>query len=186
MAPQLRALFSRLVEFCQGEQLHLGFEHGRAYVLQSEHRAAFLADLQLANAAAHPVLFQRSARVRLTHPQTYYAAESMATRVGEILLGRSLDFACCYLVVRAERLGQLLTGLEGIGDMSLLAAIVLALKDELVTRDVDWLAWEKPFILGRDAGEARAAWESNPADHEKRLGYVVSMVRLLLAHGARR
>ncbi len=86
--------YRRAVELCRPEQqLHLSFEHRLAYALESEHREAFLADLRLARAMERPVLFQRSARAWLTHPQTYYAVESMATRVGEILLGRSLDFA---------------------------------------------------------------------------------------------
>ncbi len=88
--------------------------------------------------------------------------------------------------MRAGRLGQILPGLEGIRDMSVLAAILLALREEVVTRDVDWLAWEKPFILGRDAEEAKAAWESDPGDHEKRLGYIIPAVRLLLAEAASR
>lgn len=184
---QFLAGYRRAAELCPPEQpLHLCFEHRLAFALESEHREAFLADLRLARGAEHPILFQRSAWAWRTHPQTYYAVESMATRVGEILLGRSLDFAWCYLAVRAGRLGEVLPGLEGIRDMSILAAIVLALKDELVTQEVDWLAWEKPFILGRDPDEARAAWEHDPADHEKRLAYTIPAVRLLLAEATKR
>lgn len=177
--------YRRAAELCPAEQqLHLCFEDRLAYALASEHRQAFVGDVRLASGIERPILFQRSPRAWATHPRTYQAVEAMATRAGEVLFGRSLDFAWCHLAVRAGRLGEVVAGLEGRGDLSLLAEIVLALKDELVTREVDWLAWEDPFLMGRDAAALRAEWEHDPGDHEKRLGYVTAMIRAMLRHAA--
>lgn len=176
--------YRRAAEVCPPEQqLHLCFQDRLAYALETGLSDAFVRDVQLANHIARPVLFQRSPAAWLTHPRTYFAIESMATRVGEVLFGRSLDFAWCHLALRAGQLKETLPRLDGIRDLSLLAAIVLALKDEIVTREVDWLAWEDPFIMGRDAEELKAAQEANPADVERRLGYVTAMVKLLLGNG---
>ena len=164
-----------------GAQLHLCFEDRLIFALSTEHREAFRRDIAAAGGERRPILFQRSAYAWGTHPRTYRAIEAMATRAGEVLFGRSLDFAWCHLALRAGDLAPILPRLAGVSDLSLLAEIVVALAGTIVTRDVDWLAWEDPFIHGLDPEQARAAAERDPADHEKRLAYVGSMVRLLLA-----
>ena len=174
--------FRRAAELCDlNQQLHLCNLDRLAYALQSEHRESFLGDVAQVALEPRPVLFRRSLKAWATHPRTYRASEARVTRAGEVLFGRSLDYAWCHLAIRAGRLAELLPGVEGIGDLTLLGVMVLELHEEVVTRDVDWLAWEDPFILGTDPAEFKAAQEDNPADWEKRLGYAVAMVRALLA-----
>jgi hypothetical protein len=57
--------------------------------------------------------------------------------------------------------------------------MVLGLEDELRLREVDWLAWEDPFLLGRDSVELKREREASSADVRKRLGYVVPMLQVL-------
>ena len=40
-------------------------------------------------------------------------------------------------------------------DLSMVAEMIFYLQDHIQTRDVDWLAWEDPFILSRDAAELK-------------------------------
>ena len=64
-------------------------------------------------------------------------------------------------------------------DLSMVAEIVLLLRDAIKTEDVDWLAWEDPFILERDALELKAERESSSAEIKRRLGYVLPMLQIL-------
>lgn len=57
--------------------------------------------------------------------------------------------------------------------------MILHIQDDAKTREVDWLAWEDPFILGRDAGELKQERENSLAETQKRLSYVLPMVELL-------
>ena len=178
--------YKRAAEQCHPQQqLHLCTLDRLAYALESEHREAFLRDVRAAGRQEKPILYQRSAAAWATHPRTYHAIEAMITRAGEVLFGRSLDYAWCHLAIRAGRLVEILRGVEGIGDLTFLGVMVLELQDEIVTWDVDWLAWEDPFILGQDPDELKRTRESDPADCAKRLAYAVPMVRALLARATR-
>jgi hypothetical protein len=53
-------------------------------------------------------------------------------------------------------------------DFGLLAEILLLLRPALHTQDVDWLAWEDPFIYGRDPDELRREREADTAETQKR------------------
>jgi hypothetical protein len=177
--------FRRAVELCEpSRQLHLCTLDRLAYALQSEHRESFMSDMAQVAQEPRPVLFQRSPRAWDTHPRTYHAIEAMITRAGEVLFGSTLDYAWCHLAIRAGRLARLLQQVEGIPDYTFMTLMVMLLREEIITRDVDWLAWEDPFMLGRDPAELKATQEDNPADWEKLLGYAQAMVRVLLAHAA--
>ena len=41
-------------------------------------------------------------------------------------------------------------------DLSIVAEVVLLLRDEIQARDVDWLAWEDPYIYARNPAELKA------------------------------
>jgi hypothetical protein len=45
---------------------------------------------------------------------------------------------------------------------------------------VDWLAWEDPFLLGRDPAEMKAEREQSTDEYEKRLSYCLPMVEALV------
>ena len=61
----------------------------------------------------------------------------------------------------------------------MVAEMILHVQADVKTREVDWLAWEDPFILGRDAGELKREREDSLAETQKRLSYVLPMVELL-------
>ncbi len=64
-------------------------------------------------------------------------------------------------------------------DLSMVAEMVFYMHDTIKTRDVDWLAWEDPFILGRDAAELKAEREQSLDETNKRLNYVLPMLETL-------
>ncbi len=164
------------------QQLHLCTADRLVYALAGEHRAAFLADLQAAAPSACPILYQRSALAWSTHPPSYHAVEAMATRAGQVLFGCEYDYAWCHMAIRCATLQAILPRIRHPHDFRFLAEMVLLLRDTLVTREVDWLAWEDPYILAREAKSLRAERERDPAELEKRLGYVVPIVRTLVAY----
>jgi hypothetical protein len=61
----------------------------------------------------------------------------------------------------------------------MVAEMILKLQHDIQTREVDWLAWEDPFIEGRDADELKRERENSLAETRKRLSYVLPMVELL-------
>jgi hypothetical protein len=159
--------------------LHLAFPDRVTFGLRSEYAPAFAADMVASAGLTYPLLYERSAMAWATHPANYQEIEGFLTRVGELLLGRSLDFAWCHLAVPAGRLAGVLPHVRA-RDMSMLAEIVLGLGNDLQTQAVDWLAWEDPLVLGVDAGHLRAARNVSPQEARKRLSYVLPMIERLL------
>ena len=176
---QFHALYTYAAAVYDADQvLHLCFMDRAAFALQDGHRRAFIADVQSVDAANTPLMFHRSETAWRTHPQNYYDIESMATRVGELLFGKTLDFAWCHLVVRAGLLREILPGVKN-ADISMLAEMTLLLRDELVSKDVDWLAWEDPFLFGHVATQLKLERENSPLETQKRLTYIVPTLQLL-------
>ena len=164
-----------------GQLLHLCFSDRLSYILQSGQRESFAADIRAIRPAETPLIFQRSEAAWQTHPRNYRAAERMVTTAGELLFGQTLDFAWCHLVVRAGQLAEILPRVHR-PDMSMVAEIVLHLmSSRLHTQAVDWLAWEDPFMEGRDAQELRQEREASSQETRKRLAYVIPMLQLLYA-----
>ena len=64
----------------------------------------------------------------------------------------------------------------------MVAEMVLFLQPEIKTREVDWLAWEDPFILRRDPEELKREREASPEETQKRLGYAVPMVETMVQY----
>lgn len=165
----------------QNQLIHLCTVDRLAYILETEHKEEFLSDISWAEKQNRPVLFQRSAKAWLTHPQNYYALESASTRVGEILFGKTLDFAWCHLVIKAEELKQILPKFQ-MHDLTIFTEAVLFLRDELLTKKVDWLAWEDPFIFNEDPKKYKEERENGPEENGKRLSYVIPTIKLLLQY----
>jgi hypothetical protein len=158
--------------------LHLCFIDRVAYALQSTHCAQFITDIQHTSTAEAPLIFARSAAAWATHPSNYHLLESMVTDVGELLLGRRLDFCWCHVVLPGRVLAALVPQLQR-RDLSICAELILRMIDQVQLRTVDWLAWEDPFVLNRDANELRQEREASQAEVIKRLSYVVPMLQLL-------
>jgi hypothetical protein len=164
---------------CQPETLlHLCFLDRVTFTLQSQYQKQFIADIQAVSAEKAPLIFQRSEVAWETHPRNYRELEQMVTRVGELLFNQSLDFAWCHLVVQAGQLQAILPHIKN-PDLSMMAELVLLLKDKIHTQAVDWLAWEDPFIYTRDPQQLKQEREQSLAETQKRLAYVIPMLHLL-------
>jgi hypothetical protein len=161
--------------------LHLCSLDRLAFALRTEHGSRFLADLHAVRAGDLPLIFQRSEKAWQTHPQNYYEIERFVTTLGKILFGKTLDYAWCHLVLRASTLAEILPAVKN-HDLSMMAEIVLQLQADIRTREVDWLAWEDPFILGRDPDELKREREASLEEAQKRLAYVLPMVEALLRY----
>jgi hypothetical protein len=176
---QLLALYARAASSCAPHQvLHLCYPDRVAFALHGEYKQQFLADLQAVTDEDTPLLFQRSEAAWNTHPRNYREIEHMAVQVGELLYGKSLDFAWCHLALQA---GQLLDILPHITqrDLSIVGEVAIRLRDKIQTRDVDWLAWEDPFIYACDPARLKEEREASIEETHKRLSYVVPILRLL-------
>jgi len=172
-------LYAQAVEVCLPNQiLHLCFIDRVAFALQPAYRAEFMADLQAVPPAHTPLIFQRSPAAWKTHPRNYFEFEQLVTRLGQLLFNQSLDFAWCHLAVQANQLKEILPRLRS-HDLSLVAEIVLMLKDKIQTKDVDWLVWEDPFIYSCDPQQLKEEREQSSEETHKRLAYVMPILQLL-------
>jgi hypothetical protein len=169
-------LYAHAAKTCRPEQiLHLCFIDRVAFALQTEHRHIFVRDIGALRREQTPLIFTRSAAAWATHPRNYRDIETMARTTGEWLLGQSLDFAWCHLAVQAGQLETIIPLIQR-RDFSFFAEMVLCLRETIQAKDVDWLAWEDPFILGREAGVLKIERENSVAESLKRLSYVSPML----------
>ena len=158
--------------------LHLCFPDRLSFALRTDYRKQFLADVDALLPEHLPLIFQRSAEAWATHPKNYVEIEAFVSRMGQILFDKWLDYGWCHLVVQAKHLRDIMPKVKN-PDLSMVAEMVLHLQHEIQTRDVDWLAWEDPFILKRDADELKHERENSLEETQKRLSYVLPMVELL-------
>jgi hypothetical protein len=174
-----RALYSFAARICPPAQvLHLCYIDRLAFALETGCRSTFLEAMRATSAERTPLIFQRSAAAWDTHPRNYRDIEGMVTRAGEWLFHRTLDFAWCHLAVQAGQLDEILP-LTSQPDLSFVAELVLAMIDSIHTQEVDWLAWEDPFILGYDPQRLKTERENSLSETRKRLAYVAPMLHLL-------
>lgn len=152
-----------------------------AYALHTDLREAFLSDLRATYATRTPILFQRSPRAWQTYPANYREIESWAIRAGEMIFGRRIDFAWSYFVIPARDLAAALPHIHH-RDFRILVEIILQVLPTLQTREVDWLTWEDPYILGIDADTLRRRRESDPAETQKRLRGLTPLMQPLIEY----
>ena len=160
------------------QALHLCYPDRMAYALEGESRNAFLADIDSLADDDLPLIFQRSEFAWSTHPQNYRQLEGIVTTVGGNLFGKELDYGWCHIVVQAKQLRELMPLVKN-PDLSMVAEMIFYMHDTIKTRHVDWLAWEDPFILNRDAGELKCEREGSLDETNKRLNYVLPMLETL-------
>lgn len=175
----LSAYRAAATELAPASVLHLCFLDRVLYALDGEHHDAFAADVHRVKARETPRLFVRSAAAWQTHPAHYHEIESWATRAGEVLLGRALDWTWCHLAVTARDLLDILPRVR-YRNLTVLAEILYSLRDRITTQEVDWLAWEDPYFEGRDRDEMRRERNTSAAETRKRLGYVLPVIQFLL------
>ena len=172
-------LYQRAAEEAPIDQtIHLCYPDRMAFALEGEYRDAFLADIDSLTADDLPLIFQRSQYAWETHPQNYRQLEGIVTTVGKNLFGRELDYGWCHIVVQAWQLREIMPLVKN-PDLSMVAEMIYFMHDSIKTRDVDWLAWEDPFVLGRDAGELKREREQSLDETNKRLSYVLPMIETL-------
>ncbi len=158
--------------------IHLCFLDRLAFALEGKYRDPFLADVDSLSAGDAPLIFQRSELAWETHPKNYRDLEGIVTSVGRHLFGRELDYAWCHLVVRAAQLREIMPLVHSFG-LSMVAEMIFYLQENIQTRDVDWLTWEDPFVLERDATELKHERENSLAETHKRLSYALPMIETL-------
>ncbi len=172
-------LYQRAAETAHPDQsLHLCYPDRVTFALEGEHRASFLADVDSLTDNDLPLIFQRSQAAWETHPQNYRELEGIVTSVGKNLFGLELDYGWCHIVVRAGQLREIMPFVKN-PDLSMVAEMIYYLQDNIHTRDVDWLAWEDPFIFERDATELKHERENSLVETNKRLKYVLPMLETL-------
>jgi hypothetical protein len=177
-----RALYRFAAHHCPPEQvLHLCYIDRVAFALETGFRQSFLEDVQAVTNEQTPLIFHRSATAWDTHPANYRDIESMITRAGEWLFHKTLDFAWCHLAVKAGVLSEVMPRTMQ-SDLSMVTEIILAMLDQIKTKDVDWLAWEDPFILNCDPLTLKTARENDPAETRKRLAYALRMMMVIHQH----
>ena len=173
------ALYTHAAHTCYPEQVaHLCFLDRVAFALQSDYREQFIADIQAASREQTPLIFHRSTTAWETHPSNYRDIEQFLTYVGERLFNRTLDFAWCHFAVGVHHLREILPHVHN-HDISMCAEMVILLQSKIQTKQVDWLAWEDPFIFSRDAQQLKSEREHSPQETRKRLSYAVPMLQLL-------
>jgi hypothetical protein len=176
---QFLYLYQQAAGVYQSDQvLHLAFIDRLAFILQSSHRGQFIEDVRAIQSGDTPLIFSRSEKAWATHPRNYVEIESMVTTAGRLLFKKELDFAWCHLVVQAGQLRRVLPSVRN-HDLSVVAELVLGMKDVVMTKEVDWLAWEDPFIFGRDPLELKAEREQSQEEAQKRFSYVLPMLQRL-------
>lgn len=172
-------LYLRAAEAAQPDQpLHLCFLDRLAFALETGYRDSFLADVSCLTADDLPLIFQRSEQAWKTHPQNYRAIETFVTVVGKRLFNRDLDYAWCHMVITAGELRRIMPLVHNT-DLSMVAEMAFHIQDRVHSRDVDWLAWEDPFMLSRPAEELKHEREESGAESEKRLAYALRMSETL-------
>jgi hypothetical protein len=172
-------LYQRAGETAHPDQsLHLCYLDRLAFTLEGEYRNLFLADIASLSFGDVPLIFQRSQLAWETHPQNYREIEGLVTTVGRHLFGRKLDYAWCHIVVRAGQLREIMPRVDNPG-LSMVAEMIYYLQPHIQTREVDWLAWEDPFILRRNAAELKQERENSLEETHKRLSYALPMIQTL-------
>lgn len=95
-----------------------------------------------------------------------------------MILDKTLDFSWCHLVLQAQTLRDILPRFQN-RDISVFAEFILLLEAKIQVKEVDWLAWEYPFIFEQDAVRLKQERKQSLEELNKRLGYAVEMLRLL-------
>jgi hypothetical protein len=172
-------LYQRAAQAAPGDQIiHLCYLDRVAFALKGEYRDEFLQDIDSLTATDVPLIFQRSELAWATHPQNYRQLEGIVTTVGKNLFGRELDYAWCHIAAPAKQLRKIMPKVKN-PDLSVVAEMIFYLQDNVHTRDVDWLAWEDPFILARDAAALKHERENSLEETNKRLRYILPMIETL-------
>jgi hypothetical protein len=172
-------LYQRAAQSATPEQIiHLCYLDRMAFAMEGIYRDSFLSDIDALSANDVPLIFQRSQLAWETHPKNYRELEGIVTTVGKNLFGKELDYGWCHIAVQSKQLREIMPLVKNL-DLSVVAEMIFYLQDSIRTCDVDWLSWEDPFILSRDASALKDERENSLAETNKRLRYVLPMIETL-------
>ena len=177
----LAAYRGAMEESAPDQVVHMAYIDRLVFILMGPYADAFGEDIRQLTTDQAPVLYMRSKSAWSTHPHNYYECEMMDTHAGELLFGRTLDFCWCHCAATASQLRPVLRHIHS-HDFGVQAELALLLRGQLTTRQVDWLSWEDPFLLGRDPQELKAERENSLEETRKRLGYVIPIMQVLLEY----
>ena len=163
-----RGAYQQAADYGQPQQVVHLCDIDRIAFAAAHYADTFWADIDAAIPTVSPLLFQRSEAAWATHPQKYRAIEGWVMEAGEMVFGRKINTAWSHMAITVEHLRELLPRIRS-RDFSLLIEIVILLQDRLTLKPVDWLAWEDPFLYGRDADELRAERDNSQVETERRL-----------------
>jgi hypothetical protein len=161
--------------------LHLCYIDRLTFILHTHHCQAFYDEVKSVTANQTPLIYQRSTLAWDTHPRNYREIEGMVTRVGEWLFNKTLDFAWCHMAIQSRQLAEVLPRTRQT-DLSIVTEMILGMLESVHTKEVDWLAWEDPFVLERDPKKLKTEREQSSSETCKRLAYVIPMLQLLYQH----
>jgi hypothetical protein len=179
LGEHFRYLYHRAAKVAYPDQIvHLCYLDRVAFALEGKYRDPFLADIDSLSDADVPMIFQRSQLAWDTHPRNYRQLERIVTTVGKNLFGVELDYAWCHIAARAAELSEIMPLVRN-DDLSMVAEMIFYMQDHIKTRDVDWLAWEDPFIFSRDSNELKLERENSLDETNKRLRYALPMIETL-------
>ena len=179
LGEHFRYLYHHAARLAHPDQIiHLCYLDRLAFALEGTYRDAFLTDIDSLSNDDVPVIFQRSPQAWNTHPRNYRQLEGIVTTVGKNLFGVELDYTWCHIAVHAAELCEIMPLIKN-DDLSMVAEMIFYMQDHIQTREVDWLAWEDPFIFSRDAEELKLERENSLAETNKRLRYVLPMIETL-------
>jgi hypothetical protein len=179
---QFKLLYEFAAQSCSIEKiLHICFVDRLIFALKTRHGKQFVKDVASLNMGFAPIIFQRSEKAWASYPRNYYEVEKFVTTIGELVFGQKLDFAWCHLAICSTHLAEILPSVQG-DDMSMMADIILLVRDKIRTQDVDWLEWEDPFFSSVGVKELKRIREESIHETQKRLSYTIPMVDKILAH----
>ena len=140
---------------------------------------AFLADVDITDCRkiCHLFFNVRNMPGKLIR-KIYRESKGWSQPSAKIYLARNSDYAWCHIVVQAKQLREIMPLVKN-PDLSMVAEMIYYMQDNIKTRDVDWLAWEDPFIFNRDADELKREREQSLDETNKRLNYVLPMIETL-------
>jgi len=167
------------------EIIHLAYIDRLSFALQGKYRERFLLDVNSLSPENLPLIFLRSTAAWRMHPLNYYEIESFVSTIGRILFGKSLDYAWCHLVVQAKQLKGIMPLVRN-HDLSMVTEMILLLQSFIQTKEVDWLAWEDPFVMSRDPEEFKNERENSPEEAQKRLSYAMPMVETMVQYALKK
>ena len=170
--------WSKAAELSKASIIHLTDLDRLSYAILKHNKAYTKSLLGISN-IQKPLFFDRSEKAWKTHPINYRAIESSVRELAKVLFNKDLDFGWCYLVVSRSSLRKVVPKLRS-DELYVYGELIYWLRDTIVYKKVDWLAWEDPFFLGKDPKIIKKQRETDNRENEKRLGYVIPTIKFLL------